>query len=650
MNQNNCHQIRRTFGSQVPSLCVFLDTETRSEPGLKKGVVHETFQLAVAIKVQRESGKWNRRTVKRFTRGCDLWDWVHSLESKRKPVWIWGHNVGFDLVVSGFWELVDRGRWSTRDLWAVDGDCQPNATPRAKKWRGCVVVTDPPTIVILRSRQGTIRVVDTFNYFRGSVEDMGRSAGLDKLPLPSTQNISEQLFDRCERDATILERTVCNWIDKWSDMECGHWMPTASGLGYSAWRNTLTNVKVIPDHSDKQIHFARSAYFGGQTEVYYRGNVYGSERQTVEVIGTLPADYDQRPHGPVTHLDVSSLYPSVMRNRYYPRRFCGFDAAPSLERVEERGRYFLPIACVQVKSDTDTYPVRRDGKYMHAVGCFSTFLCGDELTGAIQRGHVVKIHEVAWYEPADLFTRFVDKWLDARQQAQGLGDEVAALLCKLVVNSLTGKLAQRKTVWVERPDLAAAHRFGEWQVFNRSERKLERYRAIAGCVQEFTHLGEGRDSFPAVSAMITANGRERMRYLRSVCPEQSILYQDTDSLFALPRALESLRSLPGCVAPTPGSLRIIDTYTWLDIRGFKFYGHDKGTVCPGLKKDSRVLKPGTWNQSRFQRLADKLNRYDGPYIAVQSTDFTPVGTLGTRLPGNNGWTEPPVLREETLPF
>lgn len=641
----NSRQIATAHGSKIPSLCVFLDTETTSRPGARPGVINETFRLAVAIKVQRESGKWNRRTVERFTDAGALWDWIHGLESRQRPVWIFAHNVGFDLTVSGFWDRVDRGDWTIADVWADVRDRKPTVATGRKQWRGTIVITDPPTILVLRSRTGSIRIVDSFNYFRGPLSDLAASVGMDQKSKPAPEDLPEVWFERCQRDAEILECAFCNWLGKWADLDCGTWSYTAASLGYRSWRNCLTEIKVFPDHSERQLHYAREANFWGQTEVYYQGEVkQKTSTDRLEVNRRHGRDRG-RPAGPIYHLDVHALYPSVMRDRAYPRKFLGWDESISIEQLTARAKFHLPIAHVRIESETETYPARRNGRVMFAAGSFSTFLCGDELAGAIARGHVKRVIGVCWYEPADLFSRFVGRWIDLRHQWESQGDKAGAELAKLVANSISGKFSQRRVVWVERPEIAPLLRFGEWSVYNATESKLTRFRAIAGQVQEFTTPGESRDSFPAISAVITANGRERMRQLRSICPAGSVLYQDTDSLMVTEAGFRRLRPEIDATGKTPGKLKIEAVYAWLEIRGFKFYGSDRGVVCPGLKKSARPDRPGGWSQTRFQRLAEKLAAYDGPFIEVSETDFTPVGSIGTRRRGQNGWTIEPRLME-----
>lgn len=639
------HPITGTKGHYVPSLCVFLDTETVSVQSQKSGIVHETFKLAVAIKVQRERGQWGRRELCRFTRGDRLWHWLHGLESFRRPVWVFAHNLGFDLTVSGFWDHVNAGVWGTRDLWPIRGDrSEPVGKPK-KPWRGSLVLTDPPTIVVMRSKKGSLRLVDTFNYFRGSIDQMGKSIGIDKLARPAPESGREEWFNYCRRDVEILERTVCGWLDQWACLDCGSWKPTAAGLGYSAWRSSLKGIKVIPDHSEQQLTYARGSYYGGQVEVFYRGEI-GAEtpREATRGNGNRNDGHDAA-RGLVYHLDVCALYPSVMRGRCYPSKYLAFEASPGMERLEARAQFHIPIACVTIESKEETYPLRTDKSYLHAVGRFRTYLAGPELLGAIRRGHVVKVHGVCWYQGADLFTRFVDRWLALRREHERSGDSTSALLDKVVTNSLSGKFAQHRVVWVDRPDLAAFLQFGEWQVWDRDTRKLSRFRAIGGNVQEYTFQGEGRESFPAISACITAAGRERMRELRAKCPARSVLYQDTDSLFVLPSGFEALAESGEIALAIPGKLQEVAQYTSLEVRGVKFYGNGDFVICPGLKKDAREIKPGKYNQSRFQRLADKLSEYDGPHIAVQATDFTPVGSLGNRIAGTDGWTLPPTVWE-----
>lgn len=644
------HAITSTSGGTVPSLVVFIDTESLSGKGACQGETIESWRLGVGVTLRRESGVWSRRELRRFTSSRDLWDWVHSLESRRRPVWLFAHNLGFDLTISDFWSVMDSGRYSTRDIWPrMDlGDFTSGKARR--EWRGTVVLSDPPTMLVLRSKKGSLRLVDTCNYYFGPLADLGQSVGLPQLASPDRDATDDEWFLRCERDATILEQSVCGWIDEWAKLECGCWRPTAAGLGYSAWRSTLKDKKVIPDQSEKQIEFARGSYYGGQTEVFYRGSVWPGWQEMMKTFGFIGQGYEDALKGPVWHLDVHALYPSVMKANVYPKRFIGYSGASEPSALESKAKFLLPISRVQIATIDETYPVRLKGKYLHATGEFSTFLCGNELLAAIRRGHVTWVHETAWYEPADLFSEFCQLWLDRRAAAKARSDKAGEMLDKLIVNSLSGKFAQRKAVWIDRPELAPMHRFGQWNTWHAQTREFKQWRAIGGCVQEHTGLGEGRDSFPAISAHITANGREVMRELRAHCPVRSVLYQDTDSLMVLEPGFQALDAADAISDGIPGKLAVKSKWSWCEIMGFKFYASPDGVVCPGLKKDAREDMPGIWHQTRFQRLASILAQYSTPQVVVTDHHITVVGSLGNRVATEAGWTVAPRVDTSLVPF
>lgn len=591
-----------------------------------------------------------RRELCRFSESRDLWDWVHGMETMRRPVWVFAHNLGFDLTVSGFWDIFDSGRYSTRDVWPVADFGVFGSPKKRRKWRGTVVLTDPPTILSLRSAKGSLRLVDSCNYYFGPLGEMGKSLGLEQRPAPHRSAPDAVWFDRCEYDVTILERAVCGWIDRWSAMDCGTWKPTASGLGYSSWRKLLSGEKVIPDQSEKQVAFARGAYYGGQTEVFFSGSVWPQNDETDKTFTAVAGTETDVPRGPVYYLDVHSFYPSIMAGEKFPCKFLRYTYQPTLAETVARSQFELPIALVQIRSESETYPVRHKGRLIFATGDFCTWLAGPELIPAIMRNHVARVIEVAWYQPADLFSRFVAKWLAARRECRDRGDKAGEMFCKLIMNSLSGKFAQKKVVWADRPELAPLVRFGQWDHFDVDARKMIRFRSIAGCVQEHTGLGEGRDSFPSISAFITSYGRERMRNLRALCPPRSVIYQDTDSLMCLPSAFMALVKAGEVHHGEAGKLGIKEKWDWIELHGFKFYLTPDGPVCPGLKMSAEQTGPMTWKQERFERLSTILADYKKPEVHVIESDFHPAGSLGARTHGAGGWTDHPTLQTDEIPF
>lgn len=642
--------IQPSRGNKCPSVCVFIDVETISGRGVSCAQTIETYRLSHAIKVHREHGRWCRRESVSFTSGRDMWDWVHNMERYKRPVWVFAHNLGFDLTISGFFDLVLAGRYSARDLWPRMDMAVSHDGRKRKPWRGSVVLTDPPTILVLRSTRGSLRLVDTCNYYYGPLSDMGESVGLPQLPAPDRDSPDTEWRERCERDCEILERAVCGWIDRWAGLECGSWAYTAAGLGYRGWRSTLSKTKVIPNHEPAQIELARAAYYSGQTEVYYCGSVWPADAD-MDSLGFRPNKMTgPNIAGPVYHLDVHSLYPAVMASRPYPCKFLGIERKVSLDAMTARAKFHLPIARVMIRSESDTYPVRRNGQYMHAVGRYTTCLCGDELAGAIRRGHVESVESVAWYQPADLFSAFVKRWIGIRHESADKGDHAGEMLAKLLLNSLSGKFAQYKTSWVDAPDIAPIAPFGEWEVYHAQTKRIIRYRAFGGCTQRYDGRAESKQSMPAISAHITANGRERMRYLRSLCPSNTVLYMDTDSLMVLQPAYDALCMAGEVREREMGYLRLKDVWPWMEIRGFKYYATPSGVTCPGLKKDARIEHPGIYRQDRFERLASILADYQRPEVIVEDMRLHIVGSTMHRSTGRNGWTTAPVLRAEAPPF
>jgi len=645
------HVLARNEGTKIPQVCCFVDTESTAKPVGKSSKMRHTFRLGVATIVRREGGLWTRRNVIRFKKPGEFWKWLAGYESSRRPVWLFAHNAAFDITLLGFWDLLDRGAYSLDRQFPTARKHGRRKVKKPRPWKGTVVSGDPPTIICVRSERGTLRIVDTFNYFQTSLEKMGQDCKLPKLPFPDANATEQYWFDYCQRDVEVIERVMCGLLDRWEKQDCGNFQCTAAGLAWSAFRHHPKSVMPTVDHSEPHTSMARDAYYAGEVTAFYIGPVRPScgirDNPKFHNLQGL----NSRPIGPVVYLDCCGFHSWIMQQHFFPMRFLKVQRNLSLEKFALGCTYWQPIARVLIESDTHAYPFRGVAGTLFPTGSYWTNLAGPELFQAATRGHVRQIAAVAWYIPGKPFDGFIADWWKMTQQAEQLHDASLIGLCKLVRNALSGKIAQREVRWRDQPGGPVKQPWGEWTEVNAQTKEVSRCRALAGHRQVQSDHGEGKDACPAIGAYITSYGRCRMEEFRHVAGQENVLYQAADALLCTIRGYDRLEAAGHVGKRALGKLEEKWRSDDVTIFGPKDYVHDGQRVIAGVKEKAVPIADGVFEQESFQNLESLLTRKPRPAVDVSKVTLTLRRESSARAVQPDGWTAPLRIVDKTaLPF
>lgn len=169
--------------------------------------------------------------------------------------------------------------------------------------------------------------------------------------------------------------------------------------------------------SVKYDDFVRKSYHGGRTEVFKR---YGRN---------------------LFYYDVNSMYPSVMKNRPYP--------AGKIFHTKKFWKDRLGIYEATVHVPYMRYPLlctkSKDDKLLFPIGTFDGVFTSAELLEAQKYGVRFKIKTgMVWTDSCYPFTDYVNHWHTEKKKAKKNGDKAREYIAKLHLNSLYGKLGQRR--------------------------------------------------------------------------------------------------------------------------------------------------------------------------------------------------------------
>lgn len=614
------HAIKPNHGTEIPASHFFFDTETVSCSRKGKFVTHElSFRLGCWQSVRLESGERTREKQATFTETNCLWDAIDAASDPVRPLWVWAHNLGFDLTIARFWEELDSGRYHVGLVKPIKGD------PRFRSKRpfsGFMCLQGRPTFLEVLGPRGRITFCDLGNYLPTSLETIGRSLGVHKWPFPGEDADDEALAKYCQNDVTVLKEAVLYLLQRWHKEDCGVWQKTAGSLSFTSWRhiaerqsNGRHRYPVVPQRHDLADALERESYFGGWTECLYYGEIGERPKSSPEHAAGKKRTWADFEKAKVFELDLQSAYPAVMAAHFFPTVRTRFERFASLDKFTSVCDPANAIARVFINSDRETFPVRLDNQLVYARGRFWTTLAGPELKRAFASGVVADLGEVAVYETAPIFRTWVNHWWKIKLAAKERGNQMEVDFANMILRSLYGKWAQGGAHWEDAPLIAADRDWGEFVVRLAPDKPPVRARGIAGNTQIWTE-GETPDwAMPCISSFITAYARELIRQVIAACPAGSVYHVATDAIHCSPSAYNALLASGWIQENTLGKLSVKGAYLYADYVGANTYQIDNLCVQQGSWGRALEVEKGEWQYDAWQQLPSIVrSRPDGKVL------------------------------------
>lgn len=620
--QRTGRRIKFNHSNATPRHIISFDCETRPDetsPGSR--VTSHRFRLATTAEVTLRKDRPRNKIFCRFTTQQSVWNYITSLTGLGHTTWLVGHNVLFDLVVSGFPDQMMQGRFT------IDW-------PRAKRKRegegeddphnvGLCCIESPPTIIALRcsKTQGRLVIVDSLNWFPVPLSEMGDACGLPKGKMPEFSAPDDDWFSYCERDSDIVLETMINLIDWVRDNNCGMFRYTAASQAYAAYRHRFMRKQILVHDSGSVKRLERSAYIGGRTEVFRLGSFACMVHQ----------------------LDINSLFPHVMRNGRFPSLLDKYDDERSLSHTLPDIAYADSVAEVEINTLDPIFPCKRDGVTVYPVGRFTTFLCGHELHYAVDKGYVKQVGRYAQYKCDDLFSLWVDELWGLRQSYKESGNRLYEQFAKRLLNSLYGKFGQRAPGWVNCPGDLSGLPWTKWIGTGEMPNEVVNFRSIGWNIQRQTDRGEIEGSFVAISAFVTSAARMYMNAIRWTAGVRDCFYQGVDSVMVSDAGLERLQAA-GMVGDTElGKLRLQCSSADGEILGCADYRIGDKVVIAGRARAMTVGEEGEQLQRKFDATRNLFSGRPIDYIDETLEPWTRAGLYRKGSVGEDGWVHPHIL-------
>lgn len=582
------HYLKTNKGTEAPSNLIFVQTHSIVDPKRSTpATMRHTLSCWSARRIRLEGSQTTRVAVASGTTADEFWQFVDRHSDAQRRTWIFGEDIAGQMKLLGFLKLLDSDYFTLKPLVRKDRFGHPTGQ---KSWNGKFVVDTRVTFIQCRRESRKYVIVDTNNYWPCGLETVAESLGVYCRRVEHGTADTVLYTQWCENRCEAVAAAVVSLITEWVKEQCGVFQMTAASLSFTHWRHTC-NIRVPgrecvdfvcePDAPHHKME--RAAYYGGRIQPFTIGEVAG----------------------PLYHVDVNSLYPHVMREHSFPRRYIRREHGPRPERLLDSLSVYGCVAEVLIRTRNATYPIRIDGRQFHCNGCYWSTLCGPELRRALQSGVVDKVGWVQYYSVAPLFRDWVGYWyrrkLDAIRKGPAGRGELSFV--KAILLSLSGKYAQKGRRWLDSPGTVAAERWGGWSelladpgndlgVHSRVRPTRERddtgdtrivrqWRGIAGHAQFLDESREPGHAFPVVSAYITAHGREYMLTLIECAGECNVHYMATDSLIVNQRGFSRLKRA-GYIHPDKiGLLKVKGRHDRGEIFGANHYEMDGELTAAG---------------------------------------------------------------------
>jgi hypothetical protein len=448
---------------------------------------------------------------------------------------------------TGWYQALDAGEW----------DCGESSSPARlhagdsskKSFRGYLVVSDPPTLVLARSveHNATLLLLDSRNW---GWEQPDAAA-------PAQEQ---------SRALTAWWRCYRIWVRDWLH---GQLRSTAGATVMGGFRagHMDSEVKIHSDPVARDME--QVAIFPGRCQCWR--------------LGAVP--------GPVFDVDVRSAYPAIACERDFPcaLEWCGH---ADKRQVAEWLRFgWGVIAQVGVTSDRGDYPYRDESGVYFPRGPFTTVLCGPELQIALDREEVRWVREVSVYKIAPVLRSFARAMLDSFSLLRTFDIPGLVGSAKFTTNCLWGRFAQRERRWKQCTCMLPASSYDAWcqdapppdhdcssqegvHYLARAPRTAPesactRWRSIGWRVEYQTAPRLAADTFPAILAYLASYGRvQALRIIRTV-GDHEMIYWDTDGGYVTERGVLNLESAELLGLDRPGKLRLVARSPMVTVYGCK---------------------------------------------------------------------------------
>ena len=579
-----------------PGAVIFIDTETTTIEGWQK--VHRPELIVGVAEFHRLNKELDiiESDLLVFTKVHDLWVWISNIIPTTKDLTIYAHNWSFDFpVIDGLTEMEGLG-YKIESI--IDG---------------C-----PPIIINFIRAGHKVRYIDSMNYFKSSLAEMGVTLGINKLEVKFDNRLTSKLLTYCKRDVVILRESIFSLFRYLKDNDLSRLTHTVSSLALTIYIRKFLKQPIYIDANEHRTKVGRDSYYGGRTEAFRIGKF----------------------EGPFYLIDVNSQYPFWMSAIKYPYKTIAHYKKVNIADLEGLLDRYAVTADVEINTNVSAYPKKLNGRTCFPIGTFRTCLSTPEVRYALGAGHITRVHSIVVHEHDFLFKGYVEYFYGQRMKNRANGNEQWQLFDKYLLNTLYGKFGQTYKEWVPHPIEPRGHPHTR-HVFDADTNTNIYIMEINGEVYRATTDVESRDSYPAIAAHVTAAGRIQIQETIDFIGKDHVYYCDTDSLLLDYYGYHKMKKYLN--QTVLGCWGMEDDFPDIEIKGCKDYRFGQRKKIKGVKHSAEQIAPGVYEQLQFATLRGiiRSESTDSPMISYMTKTLTRKYYKG--YVGKDGFVSPFVL-------
>lgn len=559
------HYLRGNETTWTPPQIISLDTETRwaKDP---TGETHVMRLWAARLDSRRpDSAGWTGSDTAWGRSAPQLAAQIDEWAKGQRCVWMFAHNLSFDLTVSRLPSAMGALGW------VVSDHAAGSETPWLRISKSSTIIT----------------IADSWGWLRQSMGEAGAALGIKKPELPANDDDNRYWLARCEADVEILATAMLRVLAWWDKEQLGRWSVTGSHSGWNVMRHRSPRKRMTIITDPDGINADREAIYGGRRECFEWGDITG---------------------GPFTELDFSGAYPQIAASCALPaKRLYPFQSLP-LDNPMVRGDGVGIIARVELETETPRWPCRIGGRVWYPAGRFTTVLAGPEIAEALRLGALRAVGQ-GWAHALGYHLRNWAQWI-LQVQAGELGEVpgIAVPMVKHWGRAVIGKFAAKgftKVAYGDAPPGVWSYE-PVWDIGAQAHGAIvqlggKRWKCLASA--------NGDNCYPAVLAYVESHVRARLSRVIDAAGPGQVICCDTDGVTG--PVAGQLADAAGAAGTWPLVMRPKGRYLAMRVLGPQHLHKDGKRHYSGVPGGATVGADGKLYALVWPKLAWQLREHAG---------------------------------------
>lgn len=581
-----------------PKDIIFIDAETNINDYEK----HQEHTFKIAWTCYLRLGNNLRIIDEHYRFWVNPWmmhKYIEETCKRRKELYLFAHNIFYDLQCSSFFEYFQSWGWEYDFLYD----------------KGLTYI-----LVIKKNKSKLISLSST-NFFPFSAKKLGELLNLPKLKIDFKEDNITKLAIYCKRDVEIIVKSFYNYLQFIRENDIGYFSYTRASQSFSCYRYKYLYPRIAIHNHKETKELERLAYYGGRTEAFRIGKL--SNKKYIS-------------------LDINSMYPYVMKTYKMPTVLQDYVIDPSNKELLYFLKNFSCIAEVQIKTDEPCYCIRRKGKIIFPIGSFTTYLCTPGLLYAYHQKHIVKVKRISIYNQAKLFTSYVKDFYELKKKYTKENNQIYRNITKIFLNSLYGKFGQQREI-ESIIEGVASNNYYKQEIYDVPTNTWITHI----CLFNKMIIKEGKEdtniTMTAIPAHITEYARFELYKIMSRIGLKNVLYVDTDSVKFEEKHLWKVKDLID--DEKLGYLKIEERFNQFSIRGLKSYHTEHINKNKGVPKTAIQIDQNTFSYLSFVKQQTHMRKKISDHYYVRKIKKKLSGKYDKGIVHKNGNITPLILNE-----